>query len=155
MHNLPGQPVTVLCHPHCEEVPLHTGAELPMLQFMAISPYLAPIDHREELGHVLLTPTLSIHDTSASCHFPHFSSFKCLHLIHCTIIFTLWWSAVLFVTNIFKGRHSCAGEDKWMFWTTVLCLLTVLEKKVQPLTFSAATILWLSALHFFPITTLI
>ena len=39
MHNPPGQPVPVLHHPHCEEVPLHIGAELLMLQFMAISPH--------------------------------------------------------------------------------------------------------------------
>jgi len=35
IHNLPGQPIPVLCHPQCEEVPLHIGAELPMLQFVA------------------------------------------------------------------------------------------------------------------------
>ena len=38
IHNLHGQPVLVICHPHWEEVSLHIGAEHPMLQFMAISP---------------------------------------------------------------------------------------------------------------------
>ena len=36
IHNLPGLSVPVLCHLHCEEVPSHIGAELPMLQFMAV-----------------------------------------------------------------------------------------------------------------------
>ena len=44
IHNLPVQPVLVLRHPYCEEVPLHTGVELPMLKFMAISPCAVPTD---------------------------------------------------------------------------------------------------------------
>ena len=42
IHNLPVWPVSVLCQPYCEEVPLHTGAELPMLVFVAISPCSVP-----------------------------------------------------------------------------------------------------------------
>jgi len=42
IHNLPGQPVPVLHHPHCEEVPLHIGAELPMLQFLVVPLGLSP-----------------------------------------------------------------------------------------------------------------
>ena len=37
IHNPPGQPVPVLRHPHCEEFSSHIGAELPVLQFMAVS----------------------------------------------------------------------------------------------------------------------
>jgi len=44
--------------PHYEEVPSHIGAELPVLQFMAVSPCLVPTDRWKEVGHVLLTPTL-------------------------------------------------------------------------------------------------
>ena len=42
IHNLPGQPVPVLCHLYCEEVPSHTDVELPMLRFMAVSPCPVP-----------------------------------------------------------------------------------------------------------------
>ena len=38
LHNLSGQPIPVLCHPYCEEVLTHICAELPMVQFVAISP---------------------------------------------------------------------------------------------------------------------
>ena len=33
IHNIPGQPVPVLRHLHCEEVPSHIGAELSVQQF--------------------------------------------------------------------------------------------------------------------------
>ena len=45
IHNLPGRPVPVLCHPHYEEAPLYIGVELRMLHFMAISPCPVPRDH--------------------------------------------------------------------------------------------------------------
>ena len=38
LHNLPGQPVPVLRHPHREEVLTHIRAKLPMLQLMSVSP---------------------------------------------------------------------------------------------------------------------
>jgi len=45
LHNLFGQPIPVLCQPHCGEVPLHIGTELSILQFMAVSPCPVPTDH--------------------------------------------------------------------------------------------------------------
>jgi len=42
VHNLRGQPVPVLHHSHCEEVPLHIGEELPMLQVWPYPLVLAP-----------------------------------------------------------------------------------------------------------------
>ena len=38
LHNLPGQPVPVLRHPHREEVLTHIRAKLPVLQLMSVSP---------------------------------------------------------------------------------------------------------------------
>jgi len=38
LHNLPGQPVPVLCHPQREEVLPHVQMELPVLQFVPIAP---------------------------------------------------------------------------------------------------------------------
>ena len=38
LHNLPGQPVPVLCHPQREEVLPCFQTELPMLQFVPIAP---------------------------------------------------------------------------------------------------------------------
>jgi len=38
LHSLSGQPAPVLRYPHCEEIPIHICAELPMLQFVAVSP---------------------------------------------------------------------------------------------------------------------
>ena len=61
LHNLPGQRIPVLRHPHCEEAPSNTGVKLPMLQFMAISLYPVPTDSSKEIGHVPLIPTLKIH----------------------------------------------------------------------------------------------
>ena len=45
LHNLPGQPVRVLHHPHCEEVLSHVGVELHVLHFVAIAPCPVPTDH--------------------------------------------------------------------------------------------------------------
>ena len=56
----PWQPVPVLHYPHCEEFPSHIGAELPVVQFMAISPCPVPTDCWREVGHVSLTPMLKI-----------------------------------------------------------------------------------------------
>jgi len=38
LHNLPGQPVPVLCHPQREEFLPHVQTELPMLQFVPVVP---------------------------------------------------------------------------------------------------------------------
>jgi len=38
LHNLPGQPVPVLCHAQSKEVLPHVQTELPMLQFMPVAP---------------------------------------------------------------------------------------------------------------------
>jgi len=38
IHNLPGQPVPVLCHPQREEVLPHVQTELPVLQFVPAAP---------------------------------------------------------------------------------------------------------------------
>ena len=38
LHNLPGQPVPVLCHPQREEVLPHVQTELPVPQFVPIAP---------------------------------------------------------------------------------------------------------------------
>ena len=45
IHDLPGQSYPMLRHHHCEEVPSHIGAELPMLQFMAVSSCPVPTDY--------------------------------------------------------------------------------------------------------------
>ena len=60
IHNLTGQPVPALHHPYCEEVLQHICAELPMPQFMAISPRSVPTDHWKAVGHVCLFPTPKI-----------------------------------------------------------------------------------------------
>jgi len=60
LHNLPGQPVPVLCHPQSEEVLPHVQLELPMLQFVPIVPCPVSGHHRKESGPILLTPTLRI-----------------------------------------------------------------------------------------------
>ena len=39
LHNLPGQPVPVLCHPQREEVLPHVQTELPVPQFVPIAPW--------------------------------------------------------------------------------------------------------------------
>ena len=41
-HNLPGQPVPVLCHPQSEEA-LHIQLELPVLQFVPVADFLSRI----------------------------------------------------------------------------------------------------------------
>ena len=38
LHNLPGQPVPVLCHPQREEALPHVQTEPPVLQFVPIAP---------------------------------------------------------------------------------------------------------------------
>jgi len=38
LHNLPGQPVPVLCHPQSEEALPHLQLELPLLQFVPAAP---------------------------------------------------------------------------------------------------------------------
>ena len=60
LHNLPGQPVPVLRHPHREEVLPHVQVELPMLQFVPIAPCPVTGHHWKEFGPILLTPTLQI-----------------------------------------------------------------------------------------------
>lgn len=45
LQNLPRQPVSVLLHPHHEEVLLRTGVEFPLFQCMGISPCPVPKDH--------------------------------------------------------------------------------------------------------------
>ena len=45
VHSLPGQPLPVLRHPRCEEVSSHVGVELPMLQFMDVSPCPVPTEN--------------------------------------------------------------------------------------------------------------
>jgi len=45
LHNLPGQPVPVLRHPHSEEVLPHVQLGLPMLQFVPIAPCLVAGHH--------------------------------------------------------------------------------------------------------------
>ena len=60
LHNLPGQPVPVLHHPHHEEVLSHICADLPVLQFMAISPCPVPTECFKEVGQVPLSPTLNM-----------------------------------------------------------------------------------------------
>jgi len=46
LHNLPGQPVPVLCHPQREEVLPHVQVELPVLQFMPVAP--CPVNFLEQ-----------------------------------------------------------------------------------------------------------
>jgi len=60
LHNLPGQPVPVLRHPHSEEVLPHVQTELPLLPFVPIAPCPVAGHHWKESGPVLLTPTLQI-----------------------------------------------------------------------------------------------
>lgn len=38
LHDLPGQPFPVLCHPHCKEVLPHVEVGLLVLYFMATAP---------------------------------------------------------------------------------------------------------------------
>jgi len=40
LHNLPGQPVPVLHHPQREEILPHVQTELPVLQFVPVTPCL-------------------------------------------------------------------------------------------------------------------
>ena len=56
LHNLPGQPVPVLCHPQSEEVLPQVQTELPMLQFVPVAPCLVTGHHWKELGLIILTP---------------------------------------------------------------------------------------------------
>ena len=60
IHNLPGQPVPVLRHPQREEVLPPVQAELPVLQFVPIASCPVTGHHWNELGPILLTPTLQI-----------------------------------------------------------------------------------------------
>ena len=60
LHNIPGQPVPMLRHPQREEVLPHVQMELPVLQFVPISPCPVAGHHRKEFGPILLTPTLQI-----------------------------------------------------------------------------------------------
>ena len=53
LHNLPGQPVLVLCHPQREEVLPHVQMELPMLQFVPIAPCPVSGHHWKESGPIL------------------------------------------------------------------------------------------------------
>ena len=63
-HNPPGQPVPVLCHPHCE-VLMHICAELPRLQFVAVSTCPVAMHHRRESGMSLSSyPLLGLHKCS-------------------------------------------------------------------------------------------
>ena len=55
LHNPSGQPVPALHH--CKEVLLHSGAELPMLTFMAISFCPVYTDHSKEVGCIPLSPS--------------------------------------------------------------------------------------------------
>jgi len=56
----PQPPWAACSSAYCEEVPSHIGVELPMLQFMVISPSPVPTDCWKKVGHVSLTPTLKI-----------------------------------------------------------------------------------------------
>ena len=60
LHNPSAQPVPVLCHPQSEVVLPHVQLELPMPQFVPITPCPVTGHHRKELGPILLTPTLQI-----------------------------------------------------------------------------------------------
>jgi len=60
LHNLPGQPVSVLRHPQSEEVLPHVQTELPMLPFVPVAPCPVAGHHHKEFGPNLLTPTLKI-----------------------------------------------------------------------------------------------
>ena len=62
LHNLPGQPVPVLCHPQSKEVLPHVQTELPMLQFVPFSNPSAPgmnIFHQIRLLTALSSLTLN------------------------------------------------------------------------------------------------
>ena len=50
LHNLPGQPVTVLHHPQREEVLPHVQTDLPLLQFVPIAPCPVAGHHWKESG---------------------------------------------------------------------------------------------------------
>ena len=60
LHNLPGQPVPLLCHTQREEVLPHVQMELPVLQFVPVAPRSDTGHHWKESSPVLLTPTLKI-----------------------------------------------------------------------------------------------
>lgn len=57
-HNLSGQPVPVLCHPHSNKVLLHICRDLPMFQLVPNCPIAQ--HHWEVPGPLHLTPTLQI-----------------------------------------------------------------------------------------------
>jgi len=50
LHNLPGQPVPVFCHPQSEEILPHVQTELPMLQFVPIAPCPVARHHCKDCG---------------------------------------------------------------------------------------------------------
>ena len=58
LHNLSGQPVPVLCHPHNKEVPSHIQLEPPVLQFAPTASRPFTGYHLKESGSILLTPSL-------------------------------------------------------------------------------------------------
>jgi len=60
LHNLPGQPVPVLCHPQSKVFLSRVQTELPMLQFMPVAPCPVAGHHWKGFRPILLTPTLKI-----------------------------------------------------------------------------------------------
>ena len=65
LHNLTGQPVPVLRHPQREEVPPHVQTELPVPQFVPITPCPVTGHHWKELGPIWAN-LLRVHSNSSS-----------------------------------------------------------------------------------------
>lgn len=50
LHNLIGQPVPVLCHPHSENILSHVQIEIPVFQFVPGAPCSVTGNHQKEPG---------------------------------------------------------------------------------------------------------
>ena len=100
LHNPSGQPVPVLRHPQSKEVLPHVQMELPMLQFVPISPCPVTGHHWKESGLILLTLTLEIFiniykipSQSSLLQAKHARSLSLFSFSSPLIIFVaLWWT---------------------------------------------------------------
>ena len=59
LRSLPGQPVPVLCHPHCEEVPSHISADFLCSSLWLFPHVLTPQTAEKRLAMSLCLPHLS------------------------------------------------------------------------------------------------
>ena len=60
LHNLPGQPVPVLGHPHSKKVFSDVQKESPVFQFVPIDSCPVTRHHSKESGSVFFAPSLQV-----------------------------------------------------------------------------------------------